>query len=63
MLAVSENESRQLQMVDEALKRIEDEEYGVCQNCEQGNTSKAIGGDSLGSLLSEMSGTFRTRLD
>jgi DnaK suppressor protein len=33
MLAVSENESRQLQMVDEALQRIEDEEYGVCQNC------------------------------
>ena len=33
MLAVSENESRQLQMVDEALQRIEDDEYGVCQNC------------------------------
>ena len=33
MLAVSENESRQLQMVNEALQRIEDEEYGVCQNC------------------------------
>ena len=33
MLAVSENESRQLQMVDEALQRIEDDEYGACQNC------------------------------
>ena len=33
MLAVSENESRQLQMVDEALRRIENDEYGVCQNC------------------------------
>jgi DnaK suppressor protein len=33
MLAVSENESRQLQMVDEALQRIEDDEYGMCQNC------------------------------
>ncbi|MGI8555921.1 MAG: TraR/DksA family transcriptional regulator [Pyrinomonadaceae bacterium] len=33
MLAVSENESRQLQMVNEALQRIEDEEYGICQNC------------------------------
>ena len=33
MLAVSENESRQLQMVDEALQRIEDDEYGTCQNC------------------------------
>ena len=33
MLAVSENDSRQLQMIDEALARIEDEEYGSCQNC------------------------------
>ncbi len=33
LLAVSENDSRQLQMIDEALKRIEDEEYGTCQNC------------------------------
>jgi DnaK suppressor protein len=35
MLAVSENESRQLMLVDEALLRIEDDEYGVCQNCEK----------------------------
>lgn len=33
MLAVSENDSMQLQMVDEALQRIEDDEYGTCQNC------------------------------
>jgi DnaK suppressor protein len=33
LLAVSENDSRQLQMIDEALQRIEDEEYGSCQNC------------------------------
>ena len=33
MLAVSENDSRQLQMIDEALQRIEDEEYGNCLNC------------------------------
>jgi len=33
MLAVSENESRQLSMIDEALLRIEDKEYGECQNC------------------------------
>lgn len=33
LLAVSENDSRQLQMIDEALERIEDEEYGTCQNC------------------------------
>lgn len=34
MLAVSENESKQLALVDEALLRIEDDEYGPCQNCE-----------------------------
>jgi DnaK suppressor protein len=33
MLAVSENESRQLALIDEALLRIEDKEYGECQNC------------------------------
>ena len=35
MLAVSENESRQLVLVDEALLRVEDDEYGSCQNCEK----------------------------
>jgi len=35
MLAVSENESRQLTLIDEALTRIEDDEYGLCQNCEK----------------------------
>jgi DnaK suppressor protein len=35
MLAVSENESRQLKLIDEALLRIEDDEYGLCQNCEK----------------------------
>ena len=35
MLAVSENESRQLTEVDEALLRLEDDEYGNCQNCEK----------------------------
>ena len=34
MLAVSENESRQLTLIDEALLRIDDDEYGACQNCE-----------------------------
>jgi DnaK suppressor protein len=33
MLAVSENESKQLTLIDEALLRIDDEEYGSCQNC------------------------------
>ena len=33
-LAVSENESRQLLLIDEALLRMDDDEYGACQNCE-----------------------------
>ena len=33
MLAVSENESRQLALIDEAIRRVEDKEYGECQNC------------------------------
>ncbi len=33
MLAVSENESRQLALIDEAILRIDDKEYGECQNC------------------------------
>lgn len=35
MLSVSENESRQLTLVNDAIERIEDEEYGLCQNCEE----------------------------
>lgn len=35
MLAVSENESKQLALIDEAVVRIDDEEYGTCQNCEK----------------------------
>lgn len=34
MLAVSENESKQLTLINEALERIDDDEYGLCQNCE-----------------------------
>src|SRR3954447_5996605 len=34
-LAVSENESRQLSQIDEALVRLDDDEYGLCQNCEK----------------------------
>lgn len=34
MLAVSENESRQVGLINEALERIGDKEYGACQNCE-----------------------------
>ncbi len=35
MLAVSENDSRQLIFINEALTRIGDDEYGACQNCEK----------------------------
>lgn len=35
MLAVSENESKQLLLIDQALMRIDDDEYGSCQNCEK----------------------------
>ncbi|MBX7056097.1 MAG: TraR/DksA family transcriptional regulator [Pyrinomonadaceae bacterium] len=34
-LAVSENESKQLALIDEALLRIDNDEYGLCQNCEK----------------------------
>ncbi|MBA3631310.1 MAG: TraR/DksA family transcriptional regulator [Acidobacteria bacterium] len=42
MLAVSENESRQLLLINEALERITDDEYGVCQNCEQDINPKRL---------------------
>lgn len=35
MLAVSENESRQLVLINEAIERLDDDEYGNCQNCEK----------------------------
>src|SRR5436190_1112192 len=42
MLAVSENESRQLTLIDEALARVEDKEYGTCQNCEKDINAKRL---------------------
>jgi DnaK suppressor protein len=42
MLAVSENESKQLTLIDEALLRIEDDEYGLCQNCENQISPKRL---------------------
>jgi len=42
MLAVSENESRQLALINEALLRIEDKEYGACQNCEKDINPKRL---------------------
>lgn len=35
MLAVSENDSKQVMQIDEALQRIEDDEYGSCLNCQK----------------------------
>lgn len=43
MLAVSENESKQLTLIDEALLRIADNEYGPCQNCENDISQKRLG--------------------
>jgi DnaK suppressor protein len=42
MLAVSENESRQLTLIDEALTRLEDKEYGPCQNCDKDINAKRL---------------------
>lgn len=42
MLAVSENESRQLALIDEALARVEDDEYGECQNCSKQISPKRL---------------------
>ncbi|HSK72690.1 MAG TPA: TraR/DksA family transcriptional regulator [Pyrinomonadaceae bacterium] len=42
LLALSENETRQLGMIDEALERIEDEEYGICQNCQKEINQKRL---------------------
>lgn len=42
MLAVSENESKQLTLIDQALIRLDDDEYGICQNCEKEINSKRL---------------------
>src|SRR5687768_6699847 len=42
MLAVSENESRQLALIDEAIQRVEDKEYGECQNCAKPVNAKRL---------------------
>lgn len=42
LLAVSENESNQLLMINEALERIGDDEYGDCQNCEKAISPKRL---------------------
>jgi DnaK suppressor protein len=42
MLAVSENDSRQLVFINEALTRIGDDEYGACQNCEKPISPKRL---------------------
>ena len=42
MLAVSENDSRQVILINEALTRINDDEYGTCQNCEKDINPKRL---------------------
>lgn len=42
MLAVSENESRQLQLINEALQRVGTKEFGDCLNCEEPINEKRI---------------------
>lgn len=42
MLAVSENETRQLTLIDEAIMRVEDKEYGSCLNCEKDINAKRL---------------------
>lgn len=41
-LAVSENESKQLILIDEALRRIDDDEYGQCLNCDKDINPKRL---------------------
>lgn len=42
MLAVSENDSKQIQLINEALTRIDNDEYGTCQNCEKDINPKRL---------------------
>ena len=42
MLAVSENETKQLALIDQALLRVDDKEYGPCQNCEKEINAKRL---------------------
>jgi DnaK suppressor protein len=41
-ITVTENESRQLLMVNEALERMDTKEYGTCLNCEDKITQKRL---------------------
>lgn len=42
MLAVSENDSKQLTLIDEAIMRVEDKEYGSCMNCDKAINAKRL---------------------
>ena len=35
LVSMSVNDRNLIDMIDEALVRMDDEEYGICQNCEQ----------------------------
>ncbi|MFN0279048.1 MAG: TraR/DksA family transcriptional regulator [Pyrinomonadaceae bacterium] len=42
MLAVSENETKHLTLIDEAILRVEDKEYGSCLNCDKDINAKRL---------------------
>ncbi|KXK02944.1 MAG: TraR/DksA family transcriptional regulator [Acidobacteria bacterium OLB17] len=42
LLAVSENDSRQIALIDEALERLDNDEYGQCQNCQKAINAKRL---------------------
>lgn len=43
LLSLSDAERKQLFLIDEALKRIEDCQYGTCQMCHRGISKKRLG--------------------
>ncbi len=42
MLAVSENESKQLVLINEAIERLDTKYFGDCQNCEEPINEKRL---------------------
>jgi DnaK suppressor protein len=42
LLSLSDAERKQLFLIDEALKRIEKNEYGICQMCQKNITKKRL---------------------
>jgi RNA polymerase-binding transcription factor DksA len=55
MLAVSENESRQLTLIDEALLRIKDDEIWAVPKLRETDQPETSGGNSVGKILPGLS--------